>query len=475
LSRRKKTKNKGFEPLPELIDVKIEAVAAEGKCIAYHQDKVVFSEYTAPGDVVDLSIIKNKSRYMEAKLLRIKKPSEYRKEPFCKHFGVCGGCKWQHLDYKQQALAKQNQVTDQLQRIGQIQIEEVYPIVEAPETQYYRNKLEFSFTHKRWLSIEETQGTERFDRRGLGFYLPGQFDKILDIQECFLQAEPSNTIRNLIRQKAVEWDIPFYQRADHQGILRNVIVRNSSTGELMVILIVKELSDGVFALLEELKSQIKELSSLHYVINPKLNDTIHDLEVHLYHGKAYIEERMEDLFFRIGPKSFFQTNSKQALALYQVVREFAGLKGGELLYDLYSGTGTIGLFLAKSAAKVVGVEYIEMAVVDAKKNAVENGIAHADFFAGDMKSMLNEDFFRQHGYPDVVITDPPRAGMDEAVVQNLLLSRAKRIVYVSCNPATQARDLALMASQYKVRKIRPVDMFPHTSHVENVALLERYA
>lgn len=475
MSRRKKTKNKGTHQLFELQNVRIEAVAAEGKCIAHHDQKVVFSEFTAPGDLVDLGITKDKSRFMEGKLVRLKEASPFRKAPFCKHFGLCGGCKWQHLDYEQQALAKQSQVLDQLQRIGQIEIDQVLPILKAPETREYRNKLEFSFTDKRWLTADEVQGGETYDRRGLGFYLPGQFDKILDIEECYLQAEPSNAIRKWVKAKAIELGIPFYHRLGHHGVLRNLIIRNSSTGELMVILIVKEINQTVFSLLDELAIEIPGITSLQYVINTKLNDTIHDLEVHLYRGKSFIEERMEDLRFKVGPKSFYQTNSAQAFALYKIVRDFASLSGSEILYDLYTGTGTIALFLAKSARKVIGVEYVEMAVDDAKVNAAENEIPHAQFFAGDMKNILNDRFFELHGYPDVIVTDPPRAGMDEEVLQNLIFSRAKKIVYVSCNPATQARDLALLSSNYNVEKIQPVDMFPHTSHVENVALLIRYA
>ena len=403
--------------------------------------------------------------------------AERRATPFCKHFGTCGGCKWQHLPYEDQLVYKQQQVTDNLERIAKVPLPETRPILASPNTQYYRNKLEFTFSNKRWLTIEEIQSGEDLARNALGFHIPKRFDKILDIEHCYLQGGPSNELRTKIREYAIANDITFFDLIEQQGFLRNLVIRTASTGQTMVILQVAEHDEATLkAVMDFIQATFPDITSLNYVVNTKKNETFHDLEVVNYSGTPYIEEAMDagsakPLKFRIGPKSFYQTNSEQAEALYNITRDFAGLQGNETVYDLYTGTGTIANFVAGQAQKVVGLEYVAAAIEDAKINAQINGIENTAFFAGDIKDLLDEHFLKQNGYPDVVITDPPRAGMHENVVNMLLKAKPQKIVYVSCNPATQARDLALLDTTYKVAAVQPVDMFPHTHHVENVVLL----
>ncbi len=449
-------------------------VAAEGKSVARHQEKVIFVENVVPGDIVDVRITKSKKNFAEATPLFFHHLSDKRADPFCEHFGTCGGCKWQHLDYSHQLYYKQKQVKDNLERIGKLELPDTLPIIPSAETRYYRNKLEFTFSSKRWLTSEEIQVSDVIDRRALGFHIPGRFDKIIDIEHCFLQNDLSNKIRLSLREFAKDRDIAFFDLVAQTGFLRNLIVRTTSTGETMVIVQVFENKpEWLDPVMRHLSDAFPEITSLQYIINPKKNETFHDLEVVTYKGQAYIEEEMEGLRFRIGPKSFYQTNSKQAYELYKVAREFADLRGDEVVYDLYTGTGTIANFVAAGAKSVVGIEYVEMAVEDARINSAINGIENTVFYAGDMKDVLTDEFALRHGKPDVVITDPPRAGMHEDVVHTILRLAPPTIVYVSCNPATQARDLALMSEQYSVAAVQPVDMFPHTYHVENVVKLVR--
>lgn len=463
-------------PLPLIEQLSIVKMAGEGKCIGYHHDKVVFVPYAAPGDVADVQVMRNKTGYTEAQLKQLHTRSPVRVDPVCTHFGLCGGCSWQHVDYSAQAEAKHQQVLDQLERIGKVVPGQVMPICVPDAIYEYRNKLEFTFTENRWLTHEEIERSGLLERRGVGFYLPGRYDRIIDVERCHLQAEPSNSIRNTLKAYAIDHNVSFYNRQSHTGLLRNVIIRTTLLGECMVILVVSAFDKHVLVpLLDFLLETVPSITSLQYVENPKRNDSIHDLQVHTYAGTSYLTEYMEHLRFRIGPKSFYQTNASQALALYQIVREFAGLTGKEIVYDLYTGTGTIALFLAHQAAGVVGIEYVEAAVEDARENATANGIRHAAFYAGDMSKVLNTTFVSTHGRPDVIVTDPPRAGMDPSVLETILAVRPERLVYVSCNPATQARDIAALASGYRLEKIQPVDMFPHTAHVENVALLVRHA
>jgi 23S rRNA (uracil1939-C5)-methyltransferase len=463
--------------LPVLEKVSIDGVAAEGKAIARVNDLVVFVPFVAPGDVVDIRLTRKKNNYAEGKAVAFHQYSPLRAEPFCRHFGVCGGCKWQHLSYEEQIRYKQQQVTDSLERIGKLSVGEHLPILGSKRTQYYRNKLEFTFSNKKWLTEEEIQSGESFgDMNGLGFHIPGMFDKVLDIETCYLQEDISNRIRRCVKAYCLEQEgYPFFDLRKQEGFVRTLLVRTSdTTGEVMVILVFfHEDQARREALLTHLAETFPEISSLLYVINSKCNDTITDQDVLLFRGKDHIIEEMEGLRFRIGAKSFYQTNSLQAYELYKVVRDFAGLKGDERVYDLYTGTGTIANFIARQAGKVIGIEYVAEAIADAKTNAALNGVENTLFFAGDMKDVLTADFIRTHGRPDLIITDPPRAGMHEAVIKAILAASPARIVYVSCNPATQARDLSLMAGQYEVAKVQPVDMFPHTQHVENVALLIR--
>lgn len=460
---------------PQIDSLEIVDIAAEGKALGRYNDMVVFVPNTVPGDVVRVQICNKRRRFMEAYVLEYLTLSPMRCEPICEHSGECGGCKWQSLPYDKQLEFKQRQVFDQLSRIGGVELPEIEPILGAAETEYYRNKLEFTFSNKRWITREEAAAGVELNREegALGFHIPGMFDKVLDIKKCHLQAEPSNAIRLAVREFALVNDLSFYDVRAHQGLLRNLMIRTTSTGEVMVIVMFAiERETERIALLEMLRTSFPEITSLGYVINEKLNDSIGDQTVINYSGKPYIEEQMEGLRFRINPKSFYQTNSEQAYNLYKVTREFAALTGSEVVYDLYTGTGTIANFVARSAAKVIGVEYVPEAIEDAKHNSELNGITNTLFFAGDMKDVLNAQFISKHGKPDVIILDPPRAGIHEDVAKTILAALPQRIVYVSCNPATQARDLAIFDEQYRVLRVRPVDMFPHTHHVENVVLLE---
>ncbi len=455
----------------------IEGFGDAGQCVAHHEGFAVFVKNVAPGDVVDLSAVKRKN-YFEAVPLKFHKWSEDRTAPRCKHFGTCGGCKWQHVNYPTQLAQKQQIVEDNLQRIAKVDLPAIDRIIGSPEAFYYRNKLEFTFSNRRWLTREEIDSGKDFAESALGFHVPKLFDRIVDIDECHLQPDPSNQIKNSIRSYAIENGLSFYDIKAKNGFLRNLIVRNTSTGELMVIVQVGEENESLFPLLDFLGSSFPQITSLLYVINKKGNETFHDLELHTYNGRDFIWEEMPDyrgdrkLKFRIGPKSFFQTNTHQAETLYRKALDFAELKGKETVYDLYTGTGTIALYAASSAQKIVGIEYVEAAVEDARINARENVVENTTFVAGDMKDVLDEEFISTHGQPDVIITDPPRAGMHKEVVQKLLELSAPKIVYISCNPATQARDLAILDQQYEVKKVQPVDMFPHTSHIESVVLLE---
>lgn len=457
--------------------ITIESYAAEGKSIAHLEDgKVLFVPKAIPGDVVDVLVLKNKKSYAEGKVLKLVQPSPLRVEPFCQHFGVCGGCKWQMLPYEQQLQYKQQQVADQLKRIGHVELPPIQPILGSPLQTNYRNKLEFTFCTHRYRTQEElhaAEGEELAPEPALGFHAPGLFDKVVPIYQCYLQPEPTNTLLKVLREYTEQHQLPYYDHRAHTGWLRNVMLRVARTGEVLVNLVVKkEDKKEREALLEHIWENVPGITSLHYTINPKVNDTVHDLDVQLYKGKGYIEETLEDYRFIISPKSFFQTNTYQAEALYRVTREFAGLTGNEVLYDLYCGTGSIGIFCSKGAKKVIGIEVVEDAIEDAKKNAALNGLEHCLYFAGDVAQICTDEFFAEHGRPDVIITDPPRAGMHEKLVQQLLKMRAPKIVYVSCNPATQARDLQLLCTDYNVTRLQPVDMFPHTHHIENVALLE---
>ena len=463
--------------LPLLKDIEITGIAAEGKALTRIDDMVVFVPYCVPGDIVDLQVTKKKHSFMEARVERIVKPSEERCEAVCKHYGVCGGCKWQILPYPAQLRYKQQQVTDNLTRIGKVKLPEISPILGSKHIYAYRNKLEFTFADRKWLSWDEIHaagGLDQIDNSyGLGFHITNCFDKVLDIEECHLMPDINNRIRNGIRRFARDHAMTFYNEHTHQGQLRTLILRANHKGEIMLILSFGEPLDGNgFALLEWLHSEFPEIVSLQYVVNTKYNDTIGDLDIQVFFGADHIMEEMEGLQFKVGPKSFYQTNIEQAYELYKVARDFAELTGEELVFDLYTGTGTIANFVAKQAKQVIGIEYVPEAIEDAKVNAKLNLLDNTLFFAGDMKDILNEDFIAQYGRPDVIITDPPRAGMHEDVVKTILFAEPKRIVYVSCNPATQARDLALLDEKYEVTKVQPVDMFPHTQHVENVVQLK---
>ena len=466
---------RGRKVKPFIENVTITDIGAEGKAIARVEDVVVFTTHVIPGDVVDLQVTKKRTKYMEARVTRVVTESPDRVPAFCRHFEVCGGCKWQFLPYEKQLFYKQKQVADQLRRIGRIELPEITPILGSKKTTYYRNKLEFGFSNKRWLTQNE-MGLEGDDinMNALGFHVPGMFDKIIDIDKCWLQAGPSNQIRNFVKKYADENRLEFFDRKIQAGLLRNIIVRTSTTGDVMLIVcFFREKTENREKLLAAIAAEFPMITSLMYVINGKGNDTITDQEIVVYKGKDHILEEMEGLKFKIGPKSFYQTNSEQAYELYKVAREFAGLKGDEIVYDLYTGTGTIANFVARNVKKVVGIEYVPEAIEDAQVNSELNGIENTSFFSGDMKKILTSGFIAQHGHPDVIITDPPRAGMDDDVVRTILEASPEKVVYVSCNPATQARDLALMDELYKVIRIQPVDMFPHTHHVENVVLLER--
>lgn len=456
-------------------NILITDVAAEGKAIAKIDGMTVFVPFVVPGDIVDIQITRNKKSYAEGKAIRFEKYSEIRTTPVCEHFGVCGGCKWQNLPYEEQLKYKHKQVMDNLERIGKVELPEAQYIMGAPETTFYRNKLEFTFSNKRWLTEKEISSNKEFkNMNSLGFHIPGLFDKVLDINKCWLQGSLSNDIRNAVREYCNDNDYSFFDIRKQEGMMRTLMIRNTSIGELMVIVVFfEDDEDKRNSLMEFIANKFPEITALLYVINQKGNDTITDQEVITYKGNDAIYEEMEGLKFKIGPKSFYQTNSEQAYHLYEVAREFAQLSGNELVYDLYTGTGTIANFVAKDAKKVIGIEYVEEAIEDAKVNSANNNIDNTLFYAGDMKDILNKEFINEHGQPDVIITDPPRAGMHDDVINTILFAEPQRIVYVSCNPATQARDINLLDTKYRVAKIQPVDMFPHTHHVENVVLLER--
>lgn len=464
-------------------DLNIIDIAEEGKGVGKADELVVFVEKAVPGDVVDVRVVKKKKNFAEAVIEQLHKKSELRTDPFCQHFGTCGGCKWQHMEYGAQLKFKYKNVEAALQRLAKIDTTGMEPILGSAANTYYRNKLEYTFSNKRWLNKADMgerpaapdtdSPSQELEMNALGFHVPLRFDKILDIQHCYLQAEPSNTIRNEVRDYALKAGLSFYDLRNHEGNLRNLIIRTSSTGEVMVAVVFAYVEqDEINGLMEYLKNRFPEITSLLYIVNQKKNDTISDQEVITYAGRDYIFEEMEGLKFKIGAKSFYQTNSEQAYELYKITKEFAGFSGEELVYDLYTGAGTIANFVARGVKQVVGIEYVPTAIEDAKFNAALNGIGNTQFYAGDMKDILTKDFIAEHGKPDVVITDPPRAGMHADVVERLLEMEAEKIVYVSCNAATQARDLALLKEKYEVLRIRPVDMFPHTQHVENVVLLK---
>jgi 23S rRNA (uracil1939-C5)-methyltransferase len=467
---RRKNKRQIFEHI-EVIDA-----GAKGKTVAKAPDgRVVFLPNAVPGDIVDVQTFKKRTAYYEGKAIKFHSLSDKRTEPKCDHFGVCGGCKWQHMDYKYQLEFKQKEVTNNLKRIGHLELPKITPILGSAKHYFYRNKMEFSFSDSRWLTQDEVDSDKDLgDRNALGFHIPGMWDKILDIKKCWLQADPSNEIRNSVRDFAIKNDLEFFNTRQQTGLLRTMMIRTSSTGDLMVVVqFFKEDKDQRILLLDFIAETFPQITSLQYIINGKANDTIYDQEVICYKGNDHIFEEMEGLRFKINAKSFYQTNSDQAYELYKITRDFAGLKGDELVYDLYTGTGTIAQFIAKQAKFVVGVEAVPDAIKAAKDNAQLNGIANVDFYVGDMKNVFNTDFIAKNGQPDVIITDPPRDGMHKDVVQQILNIAPKKVVYVSCNSATQARDLALMKDLYKITKTQAVDMFPQTHHVENVVLLER--
>lgn len=457
-----------------LENVKIEAVAAEGKSLAHVDGTVVFVEFAVPGDIVNVKVTKKKKNYMEGFILEIVKPSDDRLQPFCEHFGICGGCRWQPLPYDMQLKAKQQQVWDQLVRIGHLEIPDISPILPSDKTKYYRNKLEFTFSNKRWIyNNEDPDSLTDEERLGLGFHVGKFFDKVLDIKHCSLQPEPSNEIRLFIREYAVTHNLEFYNIRENTGFLRNIIVRNNQVGDVMLtVCFAYDDQDKIVPMLDAIAAEFPQIKSLHYVINEKLNDSISDLDCILYKGEDAIWETMGKLKFKIGPKSFYQTNSEQAYKLYSVAKEFAALTGNEVVYDLYTGTGTIAQFISDKASKVIGIEYVKEAIEDARINAEANGITNCTFFDGDMKDILTADFIKEHGKPEVMIIDPPRAGMHPDVVKVIMEATPERIVYVSCNPASQARDLAMMSPMYEITAVQPVDMFPHTMHVENVCALK---
>lgn len=459
---------------PELLGVTVSDMAAEGKSICRVDDQVVFITGAVPGDVVDIQVTKKRSNYSEGFVTRFQEYSPIRVEPFCPYFGKCGGCKWQFIPYEKQVEYKQREVVNNLRRLGHVELPEPMPILPSANNRFYRNKLEFTYSAKRWLTPDELANPEVAKTPGVGFHVPGLFDKVVDITECHLQAEPSNSIRNWTRDYAFANNLSFYDLRERVGLLRNITIRTASTGDVMVILSFgEEQPEAIAQMLKALREAFPMVTSLMYVVNTKANDTITDLDIKCFAGQPFITEQMGDVKFRVGPKSFYQTNSDQAHRLYDVAKEFAALTGLEVVYDLYTGTGTIANYVARSAKKVIGVEYVPEAIEDAKVNSQINGIENTEFFAGDMKDVLTLDFINTHGAPDVMIVDPPRAGMHPDVVETILKAAPRRIVYVSCNSATQARDIQMMDSAYKVTALRPVDMFPHTHHVESVVLLER--
>lgn len=476
MGRRHKIAHKIFK------EVEITDAGSEGKAVARIDDKVIFVPFVVPGDVVDIQLTKKKKSYLEGKAIKIHTYSDLRIEAKCEHFGLCGGCKWQILDYDQQLKYKHKQVKDNLERIAKVELPEIKPILGSKDIYYYRNKLEYTFSNRKWLTEfdPDVEWNEK-DMYGLGFHMPGMFDRIVDINQCHLQAEPSNAIRLEVKKFALENDLTFYNVRRHEGFFRNLIIRNTNTGDLMVIVIVNEPSEEKINLvMEHLKNTFPEITSLMYIINQKKNDDIFDQEIILYSGKDFMTAEMpaahnpkQLLKFKIQPKSFYQTNSDQAYELYKIGADFADLQGDELVYDLYTGTGTIANFIAASAKKVIGLEYVQSAVEDAFENSKINNINNTDFYAGEIEKIMNDEFIETHGKPNVIITDPPRAGMHPKVIEQLLKVAPEKIVYISCNPATQARDIALLDESYKVERVQPIDMFPHTQHVENVVLLKK--
>jgi 23S rRNA (uracil1939-C5)-methyltransferase len=463
-----------------LENVVIESMAAEGKCVARVDGLVLFVEGAAPGDIADVSLTRIKTSFLEGNAVRIKKLSDKRAEPFCSHFGLCGGCKWQHLNYETQLFYKQQQVIDNLERLGGLTLPEMKPIIASQKIKFYRNKLEFSFSSFRWFTKEEMESEKDLSRNGLGYHLPKSFDKVFDVDHCYLQPDPSDSIRLAIKEIALRENIPFFDTRRQTGFLRTLGIRTANTGEVMIILQVTSFNEEwIEKIFKMISISFPQVTSLNYVVNAKKNDTYGDLEVICWKGNSYITETMEEpdgsktLQFRVGPKSFYQTNAEQARELYKVAWQMADLKGHELVYDLYTGTGTIANFVAAHAKKVIGLEYVAPAIDDAKINSQINNISNTDFYAGDIKDLLDDNFLNTHGRPDVIITDPPRAGMHEDVCKMLLKAKPEKIVYVSCNPATQARDLKMLSEKYEIRVVQPVDMFPHTMHVENVVLLRR--
>lgn len=464
---------KNRRDLPTLEGVEIIDVAAEGNSIAKIDDMVVFIPYGAPGDIIDVKLTKKRKSYAEGRIINLIKPSNIRTQPICEHFGICGGCRWQHLPYEQQLIYKQKQVQDALERIAKVEIPKLTPILGSKNIWEYRNKMEYTFSNKKWLTFEQLNSGDEFpDRDAVGFHISGAFDKVLDINKCHLQDDFGNQLRLYIKRYGKDNGYSFYDLKAQQGLLRTLMIRIASTGEIMVIVVFGENDKTkIKLLLDAIIAKFPQITSLLYVINQKVNDTISDQKIISFHGKDFIEEEMEGLKFRVGPKSFYQTNSLQAYELYKVTRNFAELTGNELVYDLYTGTGTIANFVASKAKKVIGIEYVPDAIADAKINSSINNIENTLFYAGDMKDILTNEFINQHGHPDVMIIDPPRAGMHQDVVNVILNAVPQRIVYVSCNPATQARDLALLDVKYRIDAIQPVDMFPHTHHVENVVRL----
>lgn len=465
-----RNKNKGLV----IENLEILEATANGQSMGKHEERVVFVKGAVPGDFVTAKVYRDKGRYFEASCEEVTTKSDKRIEPVCKHFGVCGGCKWQNMNYESQLFYKQKQVVDNLERLAKVELPEINPIIPSASTEFYRNKLEFTFTNNRWLTFDEIDnGGEDLERRTVGFHVPGKFDKVLKVDKCYLQDELSNDIRNGLRDFALENNLGFFDLREQHGLLRNLVIRTSTTGDVMVIVFFFENKmEEITSVMEYLKATFPDITSLQYGVNEKKNDSPEGVEVIPFNGKDFIEEEMEGLRFKIGPKSFYQTNSKQAYELYKVTRDYAELTGNEVVYDLYTGTGTIANFVAKQAKQVVGVEYVPEAIEDAKVNSINNGLPNTSFFAGDMKDVFTEAFENENGKPDVIITDPPRAGMHQNVIDVLLKIKAPTIVYVSCNPATQARDVELLSELYKVTKVQPVDMFPHTSHVENVVQLK---
>mgnify|MGYP000941366765 CR=1 FL=1 len=459
---------------PVLENIEITAAGAEGKAIARIDNKVVFVPFAVPGDVVDIQIIKKKKSYFEGKIREIKVKSPLRIEPRCEHFGLCGGCKWQILSYKQQLVYKQQQVVDNFERLGKLDTSGIKPVIPSPNEYFYRNKLEFTFLFRKWLTENDDQPQNDHDMYGLGFHLPGMFDRIIDLQNCYLQPEPSNTIRLAFRQFCLDKKYQFYNNRIHEGFLRNLIVRNTSGGQLMIIVVfARDENNNIKDCLDFLVQNFPAITSLYYVINTKRNDIINDQELILFKGAPFILEEADGLKFKIGPVTFFQTNSRQAFVLYEVARKMAGFTGNETVYDLYCGAGTITNFIAQKVKKVIGIEYIPSAVDDARENSKLNNISNTVFVAGDIANTLTPEFFTKNGHPDVIITDPPRSGMHPKVVDQIGKANPAKIVYISCNPATQARDIAMLGTQYKIKEIQPVDMFPQTHHIENVVLLVR--